>query len=440
MLYRILEYKRSTQVEIIHTDTSFVKKWSGFIPVSPDLFLRKQYYHNSRLSLLFQSVNTTDANFYLYQVNMTNGNYTRFVVRNLIPFAPTHFECTDMGAIIGGYFIRVPIVLFFSTSNLQARILPGLFNEPGELTQISVNDDNSFDVLIGAKNFNRQRTLWLKSYSPAGDLDRNLMLDPGPNNSLLFGRAIKDEHNNELIAGVYGARNSEFSRGLFIARISDDGTQQVQYYNYADLENFFKYMRARREQRVKERIARKKIKGKKIRFSYRFLVHELTPYRNQFIFLGEAFYPRYRSAQTGTFGPGGRTTMVFDGYQYTHAVVLGINKEGNLIWDNSFQINDVKTFTLEQFVKMAVRPDDIGLLYVYKNEIRSKIIHNNTVLEGNTYNQLEQSGMEQTINVEVSRLDYWYPNTFFTSGIKAVPAKNGRGRQRIFYLSKIVYR
>jgi gamma-glutamylcyclotransferase (GGCT)/AIG2-like uncharacterized protein YtfP len=139
-------------------------------------------------------------------------------------------------------------------------------------------------------------------------------------------------------------------------------------------------MKARREKRVKEKIERRRIKGKKIKFNYRVLVQELIPFGNQYILLGEAFYTHY------TY-PG--NVQVFDGYQYTHAVVIGFDKNGKLMWDNSFEINDVKTYALEQYVKIYPQKEGIILLYLYENTIRSKIISGSDVLEGKSLDEMK---------------------------------------------------
>jgi hypothetical protein len=302
---------------------------------------------------------------------------------------------------VGGYYNRIPVVLHYSFTNFRSRVLPGLFSEAGELTQIKIHDDGTFDVLISARNLARQRTMWIKNYDAEGNLLRNLALQPEENKHLIFGRSLKTPGDKQIVAGVYGNRSSEFSRGLFIATIDPSGLEQIKYYNFGDLKNFFHYMKANREKRIKNRIERKKIKGKKIRFNYRFLVHELVPYKDQFVLLGEAFYPKYVSGEHGQyrffspygFYPGGlvQNGRIFDGYHYTHAVVMGFNEDGSLIWDNSFEINDVKTYTLEQFVKLEVLPDRLALMYVFENHIRTKIIKDDLVLEGKTVIQSSPS-------------------------------------------------
>jgi hypothetical protein len=142
---------------------------------------------------------------------------------------------------------------------------------------------------------------------------------------------------------------------------------------------------------------------------------------------------------------GPSSQLIFDGYQYTHAVVLGIDSDGDLVWDNSFEIMDVKTFTLQQFVKLDPQEDQIALLYLFDNEIRSKVIRDNQVLEGKTYNELTRHHNDETVQfgrVRISNLDYWFKDTFYSYGTrnKQVLGDDDRYRKRVFFISKISYR
>lgn len=451
-IYRKLYGARADEFQMVKLDTTFAEKWIGFLPVERNYLLMGKRARNGKLYLLFRYRDYTRNDMRLYIINGTTGNYSTHTIKSFIAFAPTDFQITDNGSIIGGYFNRVPVVLYFSFGTLRSKVLPGLFNESGELTQLRTHSDGTFDVLISGKNFLKQRTMWIKNYDPEGNLLRNVPLDVEDNKHLIFGRSIKGQNEMQIVAGVYGNRTAEFSRGIFITSIDPSGAQQTRYYNFADLENFFKYMRAKKEARIKSRIERKKIKGKKIRFNYRFLVHEIIPYKNQFILLGEAFYPRYTSIDSrgygGFFSPfvssgsivqNGR---IFDGYYYTHAVVMCFDAHGKLLWDNSFEINDVKTFTLDQFVKLEVHPDKITLLYLFDNEIRTKIIKGDQVLEGKTSDPIRTKFENEVVKKEYSdrsKLEYWYGDYLYAYGVQEIvnPSQKALGKRRVFYINKV---
>ena len=449
-LYQVFMGLGYDQMQLIKLDTAFKEQWGGFLNFEKDYRLMGKRSFNGTLYLLFRYRDYTRNDFILYSIDESDGNYSSDVIRGFIPFAPSEFHVTDKAALIGGYFNRVPVVLHYTLVSHHAKVLPGLFNEAGELTQVKTYNDGSFDVLISAQNYLKQRTVWIKNYSPDGELLRNLALKPEEQKHLIFGRAMKTDQNMQVVGGVYGTRSAEFSRGMFIASIDPSGMEQIRYYNFADLENFFKYMKAKREQRVKSRIQRKKIKGKRIRFNYRFLVHELIPHKDNFILLGEAFYPKYISTdrsygsfftpyvQPGMIIQNGR---IFDGYHYTHAVVMCFDRHGNLLWDNSFEINDVKTFTLEQFVKIEADDEKISLFYIFDNEIRTKIIKGDQVLEGKNIDPirtLSEGEIVRRSRTDPGKLEYWYDNNLFAYGVQEiVDGERTEAKRRVFYINKV---
>jgi len=161
--------------------------------------------------------------------------------------------------------------------------------------------------------------------------------------------------------------------------------------------------------------------------------------------LGEAFYPRYiyQSRPGGSFnnnfgqsyagGSGYRTDYIFDGYQYTHAVVIGFDASGKVRWDNSFEINDVKSFQLEQFVKIAPGDDHIDLIYLFENLIRTKVIKDNQVLEGKASNELKL----------FSDMGDWYNKHLIASGVQTIRKSKERREEpfkKVFFINKIRYR
>lgn len=453
-LYRQFAGIREDQLQLIKLDTGFQEKWSGFMSVEKNYRLMGTESFDHKLFLLLRYKDYSKNDLFLYVIEEGTGQYIQFRIRGYIPFAPTEFSITNEAAIIGGYYNRIPVVLHYSFATSNSKVLPGLFSEAGELTQIKTHDNDSFDVLISARNFARQRTIWIKSYDPEGNLLRNLPLQPEENKHLIFGRSLTTAGDKQIVAGVYGNRSSEFSRGMFIATIEPSGLEQIRYYNFGDLRNFFHYMKANREMRVKKRIERKKIKGKKLKFNYRFLVHELVPYKDQFVLLGEAFYPRYQNAdqmQYRFFTPYGimpngfvQNGRIFDGYYYTHAVVMGFDESGKLLWDNSFEINDVKTFTLEQFVKLHVLPDGLALMYVFENQIRTKIIQDDRVLEGKSIDPIRTFRQNDVVKSERNggnKLEYWYKNYLYAYGVQDIVTSSaeGQSKRRVFFINKVHY-
>lgn len=452
ILYRKLTQSKENTLELVRVDTALIEVWRGYIQLNSDESVLFSYVKQDFLYLLIKSRNNVLGDFLIAELKIETGSYNLYTAKNLIPFTPTVFVTTNGAALIGGYFNYRPLILHFNFKLLQSKILPGFFNEPGELTQLKPNEDGSVDVIVSAKNYNKQKGLWIRNYAADGSLVKTTILQPEENKNLIFGRSLKMSNGEQVVSGVYG-RYGEYSRGIFVAAINILGEYSIKYYSFAELEHFFNYMKAKREKRIKEKIERRRIKGKKIKFNYRILVQELIPYGDQYILLGEAFYPHYSYARnyapysynynTRSYHiPMSRSDLIFDGFQYTHAVVIGFDKNGKLIWDNSFQINDVKTFDLEQFVKIYPQEKSISLLYLFENEIRNKIINDSEVLEGKTFEMKMKFKDDQVKDkeTETSKLDYWYGRHFFAYGVQQVHNQREPGVQstrKVFFVNKI---
>jgi hypothetical protein len=456
ILYRSYSGTKEDQFELVRLDTALHQAWKGYLPIPKGLSLATVKANGGKIYFFFRNNAQGNKNFTVFVVTAKQGNYISFIINNLIQFNATEFIVSKDAVLIGGYFNFRPFVLHYSMRDQKSRILPGFLNEPGELTQIKAYPDGNVDVIVSARNNFRKKCLWIRRFDNAGDLFKTVVLEPDENKNLIFGRAAKMENDNQVIVGVYG-RSSEYSRGIFVAEINPYGEYVIRYYNYADLQNFFHYMKARREKRIKERIERKRIKGKKIKFNYRFLVHEVIPYGNQFVMLGEAFYPTYSSRPgyygsplTSTYSPWNyglssrsfytpyRSDVVFNGFQYTHAVVIGFDSAAKLVWDNSFEINGLKSFQLEQFVKLVPEQSKIDLLYIYENEIRSKIIKDNNVVEGmiqNPITTLEQGKYSRT-KILSSKLEYWYSNHLFVYGVQDLKDA-ADNYHKVFFINKL---
>ena len=446
MLYRRHPGKKQDQIELIKIDTALRETWRGFIVVEKRMTIMQVQFHADLFFMLLKDREYLGNDFQIIAVKLATGDFGSYTVKNIIPFFPTEFMITGKAALVGGYFNNRPLVLYYNFTLQQSRILPGFFNSPGELNQIKVYEDGSLDVIVSAKNFEKKRALWIRNYDPQGELAKTTVIQPEQEKNLIFGRSLKLENGEQVVAGVYG-RFTEYSRGIFLANVNAMGEYTIQYYNFSQLEHFFNYMKAKQQKRVRERIERKKIKGKKTKFNYRLLVHDLIFYNNQLLLVGEAFYPHYiyprhQDMQVSYYDPQVRSNMIFDGYQYTHAVAVGFNKSGQLIWDNSFEINDLRTFQLRQFVKIKTEKDRILLMYLFHNVIRTKIIHDNEVLEGKTSDQMKSKFEDEVLDKEstnTDQMDYWYGNYLYAFGTQTLKNKQGSSR-KVFFVNKITYR
>lgn len=441
--------------KFIKLDTALQVQWQKEYYLNRTHLYRGYDFSGANFSLLFQITERSSLDLLLLQIDEFNGDTSRHRIKNLVRLELDQFEMNPEAAIIAGYYNTDPVVIHYDLKTKKSKVLPGIYGNKTELAHVRVADD-FIKILLTGKTFDNSNTLSLKTYSPSGEYLDSYTFQPAKDVGLIFGRVASLDNQGSLICGTYGNRKSELSRGLFIAQHRDKDQQNILYYNFADLENFFSYMKAKRQKRISEKINRKKIKGKKIKFNYRLLVHDIVENDDEYIMLGEAFYPKYNSYSS--FGGYGHYDMnnfsnqsfspnTFAGYRYTHAVVIGFNKKGDVLWDNSFQIDDVVSFQLEQFVHADVMEDKIVLLYLYENEIRSKIIQGNEVLEGKSFNNMRLFFEDDIIRdksefADVGGFDKWYGHNFYAYGVQKIKNMRDSGvklNRKVFYINKVRY-
>ena len=124
---------------------------------------------------------------------------------------------------------------------------------------------------------------------------------------------------------------------------------------------------------------------------------------------------------------------------------MAFNKKGKVLWDNSFEINDVTSFSLDQYVNASIEEKRVILLYLYENVIRSKLINEDEILEGKTFDDIKmkfEDDVAKNNDYEIGGLSLWYDKFFYAYGVQRI--KNLKDREaklsrKVFYINKITY-
>ena len=464
ILYRenIAESRFRKQVfDVLAFDADLKERWKTRLEVEGGRFTGYEY-SAGKLYFLFREESNKADNYQIFTVDLETSLTVRHTIDNAIPIQLSEFTVVDNVILLGGYVNFRPTVIYFDLLTEKYRVVPGLYANNSEILEIKTSEENkTFSILHTERLPNKQYTITTKTFDRECNLLFDFRLKPESGRNLLYGRTTSFGDNALHIAGTYSHGNTKYSRGIFIANIHPDGSQDINYYNYGDLENFFSYMKAGRERRMKDRIERRKIKGKKVKLNYKLLVHDVIEKKNSNILLGEAFYPKYSNRPIYDYGlypyrlngfnagnypySRGRGESNLDGYQYTHAVVIGFDEKGNLQWDNSFEINDVISPTLQKYVQVLPFDNYTVLLYMYENEIRYKIIQKDEVLEGKTSDDiatLYEGDNVQRNDFDMGELKEWYGPYLFAYGVQRIrntTNKEIKRNRRVFFINKISY-
>lgn len=433
-----------------YVDTLLQKVWTRIYPIPFDSYLTGYEYHDGKFYLLFNVNQYRNEDMLLLEIDIETQNFRTLEINTVFPIQLTFFEVIENNVLLAGYTNYRPVLLTYNMDEEKPRVVPGFYDNNSDIIDIVIDDEaRMFTVIQSERMNNRRYTMRAKTFTADGDLVQNNVISPGEKKNLIDGASTMFFGGFQYMAGTYSKKNSEYSRGLYLSKFINGRQQFVKYFDYSDLNNFFGYMNERREKRVMERIERKRAKGKKPSFSYRLLVHDIIQQDEDYLMIAEAYYPRYSNYSSAYSGSGWSNSTRFNpsfmGYKYTHAIVVGFDRNGNIIWDNSFEINDVETYALEEFVGVSHYDDQVILMYLEENTIRSKVIQGNEILEGKTFNPVKlsyESDQVKSRNPEIEGLKKWYDQVMYAYGeqrIRNDDATDGRLSRRVFYINKIIY-
>jgi hypothetical protein len=433
--------------ELIKLDTSLNIEWQKLVVIPFNYDFQGWDYDRGKFYLLYTKSNYAPQDLVIFEVEEDSGEYEEIELSTVFPLYLSHFEVLANTVLLAGSTNFRPAVITYDLDERKPKVLPGIYNGKSDLVDIEVDKEAGvFTVLMLERLVDKRFTISVKTFTVENVLIQSNLIDPVNRNSLIDATTTSFKGGFQYYAGTFSNRNTQYSRGLYLSRFVNGNQQFIKYIDYADLENFWEYMNDGREKRVRNRIKRKESKGKKAKFSYKILIHDIIQRGDEFLLIGEAYYIRYSNYQTMSTPAYGAVPQPFtgvSGYKYTHAIVVAFSPSGEMLWDHSFPIEDAFNYSLKEYVNVDVQENSIELLYLEKNTIRSKIIVDNKVEEGKTYTPImlpSESDKVRDKDPEIEGLEKWYESTHFAYGEHTIERNTiGKKRRDVFYINKIRY-
>lgn len=469
--------KNTYRVKKFGTDLEEVYSIDGVIENGLD-FVTATYDGNAAF-LLFSRYRS--SLYQIVKVNVQPGFIETFTINTTDRFEITDFKSIGVSIFMAGTVRNEPVLIHTNLLNLQTKILPSMIKGSNVIQSIEVDTTNRLVTVSFAVRQARQNRLLARTYDETGMLFSEIMIDPEDEYSLLSGRLQILNETESLMIGTYGYRNmqsasSSASQGLYITKIVKNEVQSTRYYSFTDFENFFNFMGERQLEKMERKIQKKKETGDDIKLNYRLLVHNIIVTPDQYLLVAEVFYPEYKSNNNlyginsymgnpwlygmpfgmGLYNPwlwnplyggrGGYPNQVFDGFVYTHAIVAGMNKNGELLWDNSINFEKIKSMELTPKVNVQPLGDSqVRLVYGNRDELKSKVVKGKEVIDSDAVIQLNTSMEGDKVRrSSIDAVHYWFGNYYLAWGQqRIVNAQSGspesKGRRDVFYLNKIPF-
>lgn len=476
----ILSKTSKKTFNITKFDTELQQTWS----INGDLEENQSYVDFSRdgrdVYFLFSKFNSD-----LYQIIKVStgiGLMQKFFFENISRFEVSEFKVHNDFAYLAGMVKEEPVLMSVNLQKLQPRILAGGLKGTASISSLDFDEENNLLVVSYSVKKGRSSYMVVKRINPNGKIVEQLSVEPEDDYGLLTGKLFSLNDGTQLMIGNYGYKGYQsngvpMSQGLYISKVDEENPEYVKLHSFTEFKNFFKFMSQKQQDRIERQISKKKDKGGDLRLNYRVLVHDIIQKDNQYILVAEVFYPEFRNNNnfygSGMYGSPfwggypygfgnmgyyryyglnswawnpwlwggsrGFNNQQFDGFKYTHAVVAGFDEKGNLIWDNSFSFDNVKSQELKEKVKIKLDNNDITLVYSHKGKLASKIVRGNEVIEGNKTIEVgtEREG-DRIRDTATDDLEYWHQNYYLAWGYQKIANKTG-GSRKVFYLNKIAF-
>ena len=468
-------------------DVNFKELWTKESPVRKDLHFKFFNYNDKYLYLYLENAvsSSSKGDFQILKIDIEKASVQIFNSQIPVNSAITGFRVINDVAMLSGrtlpswlnncgqscFTITLipaltgltinkyhPFLLQYNLSTGAEKIIPDPYPGQAYVESISTDHKNlTFNASI--KDFIPRKTnaMYIDEFNCEGSKVSSLKLVTNNDTRKLNTAKVVSVNNNEkILIGTYNnytkgtSANPAFSgfkegsTGIYFCNIKDGVQQNISFYNFSKFKNFYTSINADRSIKMIKKANRMEAKGKEISYDYNLLVHDIIKRDSNYIMIAEAYYPQYHLVSYTSFDIYGRpyTTSytVFDGYRYTNAIIASFNKNGELLWDNSFEISKILNYNLHERVKAFFDGDDIVLAYSNEGKIASKVIHGNEVVEGNEDTEIAPKNDNDKLITDNSDLEYWYGSYFISYGyLKIKNNQMDKNKRTVFYFNKISF-
>jgi hypothetical protein len=380
-------------------------------------------------------------------------------------------EIVELKALDGRLFATVLLndqlhvtALLLDVATGQMQYLPSVYEPlPTQLTFVADAATRRAEYVLSQTNGRKSRLL-LKQLTDEGKLVSSEFVQAESDRSLITAQVTPPQDTTaRLLMGTYSLRDPTYAQGLFATDlrpvVGSGPKPPLRFYDFLHLKHFFDYLKPSRQARLRLRTERRIARAvPPLRWHYRLLLHELLPQPNGgYVLVAEVYYPHYRYNSYGSYvGPVNNlgnqygtspfaSSRIFDGYQTTHALVCGFDRTGNLLWDNTFVVDNLRRSELEEAVRLQSLPDGrLVLAYLDEEKLRYKVVKQ-AETSPNDHEVLIQTSMGATDNsteraTETSQADLlpWFGSRFVATGYQRVRVEHGKDRT-VFFLNSVVF-
>lgn len=432
----ISSYGRKEVTNFIRYDSTLTEVWKSEYEPPRSFSLTQTFVDENYVFFFFQE--SGERGYRIVRLTKLSGQIVIYEYGLLTRMEVTYFTINGSKALLGGSYNDRAVVEVFNFVELSSKVLPGIYSNNLKVVGLENIDENGgFIVLIR----NTKRCLfYVYKYSYDGKLSTSYQVGTR-DNVPLEGTVVKSDDSRVLLVGNYADNCSNFSTGFFVHNLSSP--DNTHFYDFTTLDNYLNYLNPKRRKRIVTRMLSRREKGKEFKIRQRIHLHEITPTEKGWLMVAEIYYPEYNSNGNSMF-LGYRTyrvgNQVYNQFNYSHAFLGELDKNGSLIWNNSINLRNVKTRQLNDITQLTTIDNGYVLAYPDDGVIRTGIINEkNEIKPMRSYDLKNLGSDKKIIDVSSSNLFAWFGQTFLVYGNKLLSSTAQTGVKDVFYLRKLSY-
>ncbi|MBD1398378.1 hypothetical protein H9Q13_14500 [Pontibacter sp. JH31] len=420
-------------------DSQLERGWSAQLDLKYEYEFVRHYTESPYTYLIFQANRPEHYTF----VRINNDNGTVRQEEYTLDEAELMHE---FNVLQGKYFIiadnrydQKPVLLYLDPAEKKPLMLPSVYGSESTFSDLLVDPTQGFADVVLTESNGRISRLQVKRFNAKGKLLGNYFILQQENKSLLNAEVTPGDSLSKMLLGTYGARDLRYSQGFFTSPVASQ-VVSGEFYSFLQLKNFFKYMKPRREERTKKRELARVAAGKEPLHRFRLLLHDLVVTPTGYVLAAEAYYPQYRSGSSYLDPKLRSGERAANAYKRTHAVALGFDQNGVLLWDNTFPLRDVTTPELTHAVEIGHLPGGrFVMVYPEEKKLQYRIMEQDRYSDKETSIELLPYKQDEKItSTEMPGVVRWYGSSFVAFGYQRIRSPKSPSRS-VFYINKITF-
>ncbi len=245
------------------------------------------------------------------------------------------------------------------------------------------------------------------------------------------------------VSGKDDSDKETTSAGFFYLSFKNGKQEQMTFYDFLKFDNTYYSVHGKEVQFTKS----KDSDLKKVNVFYKINNPKITRLGNEKVFSVELYKPYYKTETRMDYDFYGRpypiTYEVFAGYEFYDVIFSGFDKNGNMVWNNDFAINDLKTYSLGDHVLIVPDNNLLTLAYVNKGNIIMQTFEKSHDLSEREKIPLETAFKKDRITQdENNKLKHWYGDYYLVYGYQRLRNRSlkEKSNRTVFYINKVAFK